>query len=186
VQAGKTDQLSEVDVSEEIWRVIAAFPSYEVSNIGNVRRYVASHSWPARHPHKPNTVRGYHIVSLSNPPLVKHMAVHRLVATAFINEIPPKMQINHKNKIRTDNRVENLEIVTCVENIRHSYEGRKRPANFGIGPTHFNALYTTEEVLQMRALYSSGIPAKRIARILGFPYAAVFSIVKRRTWAHLP
>lgn len=47
-------------------------------------------------------------------------SVHRLVAMAFIGEIPQGMEINHKNGIKTDNRVENLEIVTHVENMHHA------------------------------------------------------------------
>lgn len=56
--------------------------------------------------------------------------VHRLVAFAFVeNESPAlKVQVNHKNGIRHDNRSDNLEWVTCSENHRHSYKhlNRKR------------------------------------------------------------
>lgn len=46
--------------------------------------------------------------------------VHRLVALAFIDG-DTSMQVNHKNGIRSDNSVENLEWVTCSENHLHSY-----------------------------------------------------------------
>lgn len=46
--------------------------------------------------------------------------VHHLVAHVWIGHRPPGMQINHKNGIRNDNRVENLEYVTPLENVKHA------------------------------------------------------------------
>lgn len=43
--------------------------------------------------------------------------VHRLVYEAFIGEIRDGMEIDHINTIRTDNRLENLRVVTHKENI---------------------------------------------------------------------
>jgi hypothetical protein len=67
------------------------------------------------------TNNGYLRITLSKDGVNKRISIHRLVAKTFIGNPQEKKAVNHKNGIKTDNRVENLEWVTHSENEIHSY-----------------------------------------------------------------
>ena len=104
-----------IPIEGEEWRdVVAKGDVYYVSNIGRVaykRKDGCLYLFTQR-----LSPFGYIVIGR------RTVFVHRLVATAFISDIPEGMVINHKNGIKTDNRVENLEIVTQKENVIHSIE----------------------------------------------------------------
>lgn len=72
---------------------------------------------------------GYIEVVLYCNGIRKVITVHRLVAKTFIPNPDNKKTINHKNGIKQDNRVENLEWNTHSENITHAYRCLKRTKN---------------------------------------------------------
>lgn len=111
----------------EIWKTVTVNCDYEVSNLGNIRSNKCK---------KPRTLkpfrrgcekkdehnRGCYLsVRLSKNGVEMDYAVHRLVAMAFIPNPKNLPQVNHKNGIRNDNRVENLEWCDNSYNIWHSY-----------------------------------------------------------------
>ena len=97
----------------EIWKKVPIkdFEKlYEVSNDGNIRSIKRGELL------KPKKSKvGYLRVTLSNCGKHKTFSIHRLVALAFLDNPQDKPTVNHKNEIKTDNRVENLEWATVLE-----------------------------------------------------------------------
>lgn len=111
----------------EIWRIVTVNKDYEVSNLGNIRSckgktlrvlkpFRRGKDKINEHNHD------YYLgVRLLTKGVEKDYSVHRLVAEAFIPNPKNLPQVNHKNGIRQDNRVENLEWCDNSYNIWHSY-----------------------------------------------------------------
>lgn len=129
---------------EEVWKDIKGYEGwYQVSNLGQVKRLKKVHFNHGKenivereHILTPTTDKnGYLVVILSNKgENRKHVKVHRLVAEAFIENTENKPQVDHINRIRNDNRVENLRWVTNSENQYNSthttllkYKGKSIP-----------------------------------------------------------
>ena len=65
--------------------------------------------------------RGYCYVQLSNIDKRLTTSVHRIVASAYIPNNDYSLEVNHINGIKTDNKVENLEWCTHMQNQLHAY-----------------------------------------------------------------
>ncbi|ARF08981.1 HNH endonuclease [Catovirus CTV1] len=95
---------------------IPGFDNYLVTNDGkiyskNIKKFMSLK--------KDNS--GYIMVSCYNKDKRKDFLVHRLVAERFIPKIKNKNIVNHINKNKSDNRVENLEWVNESENMIHAF-----------------------------------------------------------------
>src|SRR6185312_15178506 len=75
---------------------------------------------------------GYMNVTLTICGKKHYKRVHRLVAETFIAKPDGKNVVNHKNGIKTDNRLDNLEWVTDIENLSHAHLALGYKSKFGI------------------------------------------------------
>ena len=112
-------EFTETELANEKWRDIEGYDGmYQVRDLGRVRsRY--SGEWRVLKPRNNGT--GYLLVSLYMNGKEKQSYIHRLVASAFItNNDDAKNQINHRNEIKSDNRVSNLEYCTAQYNMTYN------------------------------------------------------------------
>lgn len=106
---------------EEIWKDIEGYEDvYQVSNLGRVKRVTTGRVLKGI-----SSGCGYVQVDLSKHGTTSKKLIHRLVAQAFILNTENKLEVNHIDEDKTNNRVDNLEWATRQENNNHGTHNEK-------------------------------------------------------------
>lgn len=163
----------------EVWRWIEGYEGlYMVSNLGRVMSVPTVSQRGGHEYRKPgmeikshDNGRGYKFVALykDGSPLLR--TVHRLVASAFLENPEEKPEVNHKDGDKANNKADNLEWVTKSENMLHASEV--------LHAMDFNQRFTEGEIMAIRA---DGRTEREIAAEYGASQSAINQIRTGKTY----
>ncbi len=162
----------------EIFKKIKGYEYYHISNLGYVKSLKFNKEIILK-----NVISGggggYYSVVLCLNNIKKRHFIHRLIAEYFIQNPENKPQVNHKNGIKTDNRVENLEWCTSKENTRHAH-------NTGLvnikGENHYKSKLTESDVVFIRNSKKSN---SELANLFNVDRSNIRYIRIYKSWRHI-
>lgn len=145
------------------------YKNYFISREGNV----VSTKWGKQKLLHNNKISGGYLgVNIEG----KTLKVHRLMVQTFFENYDPKLQVNHIDGIKTNNRIENLEQVSCKENINHAYTTLKRKPSFG------NARLTEVNIRNIYKLKRRGYTATFISNRFGVSSTQIGRVLKKELY----
>lgn len=168
----------------ERWKEIPEYEGlYEVSTCGRVRRVKSGNHTHAGRVLSPRNKSGYHLFTISKNSKPRTFKASRLVAASFLPNPENKATVNHRNGIKNDDRVGNLEWATVAENTQHAYDtdlahGRK-------GEKHHNSKLTEPQVRTIKALLTRGYHWKDLGDMYSVSPMTIRDINYGRTWEWL-
>lgn len=172
----------------EKWKKVKGYVNYECSNLGRIK----THNW--KNTGKTRIMKpaldgcGYlrTVLKRESDGKLCTIKVHRIIAENWLVAVKENLEVNHKNGIKTDNRIINLEWVTRSQNIQHSYDSLSKIRLKGcLNPA---AIVNEKDVLEIRKNYKTWIKQmkrKQIAHKYGISESALKSIISKRTWSHI-
>lgn len=180
----------------EIWKIIPDFVEYQVSNFGRIKSLKCNREKIL----KPvEGKKGYFQVSLCKNSKAYKKQIHQVVLQAFIGPCPKGLEVNHKNGIKSDNRLDNLEYMTHAENNKHAIQTglhkepsgdnhytKKHPEKVRRGSNSNLAKLTEEQIKKIRALWNRKEKTqKEISILFNIHKTTVSYIVNNKVWQHI-
>jgi hypothetical protein len=183
------------EIISEIWRPVAGFPDYEVSDLGHVRRATISYivrpqtgikyiKYPAGRMLKPYKAKrgGYNQINLWKDKKSKGFLICWIVCRTFHGEKPtPRHGVAHNNGVSTDDRANNLRWATPAEN----EADKNLHGTVQRGERNYNTNFTEDDIRTIRLRLSSGETCVHISADYGVVPATIWRIKKRKNWRHV-
>lgn len=181
-----------IDLPGEIWKDIKGFEGkYQCSNKGRIKTLDRDY-WTGRDftclrhidekTLKPTvSERGYLRVDLRVGSAKKHCLkwVHNIVARTFYDNYDLTLVPNHIDGIKTNNCIENLELVTTKENVQHAIRtGLRRNKGEDSG----RATITNCQAKTIRELFIRGMSRSEIAKDMNISLTVVQNVIKNKSY----
>ena len=174
--------LGSKDLPHEIWRDVENYEGhYKVSNYGRIKSLYYKNG---------KILSGgfdtgrYLMLHLNKGKKSKTILCHKLVARAFLVNFENKREINHKDGVKNNNCVWNLEWATRKENMQHA-------ARIGLirnGESSGKAKLTNEQVKFIREVYiprDKNFGLKALARKFGVGKDAMSDIINKKSFTKI-
>lgn len=111
------------------------------------------------------------------------LQVHQILAVIYFGKQCVDMQINHVDGDKTNNRKNNLEAISQIENIKHSHKIGARTYKSG---THItSSKLCDKQVIEIRKKLNEGSSQAKLAKEYGISKGAIQDIKEEKTWKHL-
>lgn len=166
---------------EEIWKDVVGYEGfYKISNFGRVNSLARNKLMSPGIDDK-----GYLRVCLTKLGIRKTLRMHRMIMLSFVPNPLKRTDINHKNGVKSDCRLCNLEWCTRSENVLHAVRTglKSRPK----GVLNNKAVLNERDVLEIRA--SRKDRNRHTIRLLsnkfGITYHHVRSVMYYKSWKHV-
>lgn len=170
----------------EVWKDIPGYEGkYQASNLGNVRSLNYRRSGKTKLLSPGLCGKGYLKVVLLKNGVPKNHSVASCVWVAFNGPVPPGMQINHINEDKTDNRLENLNLMTAKEN--NNWGTRIKRASKSASRVLKNRKDLSKPILQYDLegnLVREWPSIIEVERTLGYSNAAIGACCRGRKYCH--
>ena len=153
------------------WKDVDGFEGYySVSDSGEIRNLLNDKTL------RQSNSRGYRVVRLTKDKKRSVGSVHRIVASSFLEICSEKKEVNHKNGLKSDNRVENLEWCNRQENVDHSIKH---------GLVNYAKKLDEFKVLSINTFFLAGKKSSEIAKIYNISASTISEIVNKKTWKNV-
>lgn len=167
---------TEIEEEFEFWKSLQfknVIPGrYLISDLGRIKDLKRNKIIPIHYSEKGYAMVG--LVIISKHGHQRTVKLHRLVALHWVSgKSDEKCEVDHIDADKSNNRANNLEWVTHLENIRRANEKGIIPYKSGI--EMYNAKFNENQIRLIRALFDENLPRKIIRRIcnkMGFDFTS--------------
>lgn len=178
----------------EEWKPINGFEKYHISNMGRVKSfYLCKEGF---YLYQKLSTSGYLCVQLYKQGKKKLISIHRLVAENFIpNNDKTKTIVNHKNCIKTNNNINNLEWCNHKYNANHAKINNLllkttghnhwtyiEPHRIKKGELNGRAILNEKDIVEIRSSKNS---VTSLSKKYLVTKTSIRNVIKRKTWKHL-